>query len=271
MSCFRMPIGRSTVTRRLSRYSRIIRDSLRYEGLGVLAYRVLVKLLSPVVYVDHQILFEYDLAQPTQERQARVANCVSGPATEEDLPSIVDSRIPPLPMVDETTLSDDDDYDRAVAERERAAFREHFRKTATDWMRAGETCFIARVGGELVHSNWMQFPWSNTGDERPIRLLPGEIYMTEGFTSEPWRGKGVHEVVNVTMLRHAKACGIQRAYTITDLTKAGSRRGIRRIGWRYRGHHLFVRPRGLRRTWIVRLGGDIEPILRDTPGYRAHE
>src|SRR6185295_10528522 len=99
--------------------------------------------------------------------------------------------------------------------------------------------------------------------KRPIQLLPGEVYTTEGYTVKHWRAKALHEAVLSHMLRYAQDRGCQRGYTITDLVKAGSRRGVLRVGWKQRGHYLFIAPKGLRRTWLVKLGGDMEPIVRE--------
>jgi hypothetical protein len=57
--------------------------------------------------------------------------------------------------------------------------------------------------------------------------------------------------------------GCERAYTIADLTNVRSRKGVARVGWTERGRHLFIQPRKMGRTWIVRLRGDVEPILRN--------
>ena len=90
--------------------------------------------------------------------------------------------------------------------------------------------------------------------------------MTEGFTVPQWRGKALHEAVNTHMLRFAQARGCHRALTITDFTNARPRRGVLRIGWTQLGNHLFIAPRRLGRTWMLRLGGDVGPIVRDLAG-----
>ena len=81
-----------------------------------------------------------------------------------------------------------------------------------------------------------------------------------------WRGKALHEAVNTHMLRFAKAQGCRLAYTITDYTNARPRRALLRIGWKYRGHHLFIGPRRVGRSWMLRLGGNVDPIVRDLAG-----
>jgi GNAT superfamily N-acetyltransferase len=248
--------------RRLRRYARTARSSFRYEGLPILLWRVVVKAVSPVFDLSHQILFEIDLSQPIPQREARIG-CVIEQASVADLDELVAVRYPPAPPLPGRELTDEEEYDRSVYLRQNVHLAQAFRESASTWLEAGELCFVARVGGRIAHSNWIQFHDCGPVDQQPIRLLPTEVYTTEGFTADAWRGLAVHEAVLSHMLRYAQSRGCRRAYTITDLTKAGARRGVLRVGWRQRGHHLFITARWLGRTWVVRLGGDVEPILRD--------
>lgn len=246
----------------LNRRLAAVRDSLHYEGVPVLLYRTLKKAASPLVDVDHQILFEGDLTRPIEQRKARI-DCVIDQATENDLKEIAWSRFPDLMPVGDRELSDEEEYDRARYLRERATMGKAFLESVHDWMRSGELCFVARVDGRIAHSNWLQFSGTGTPDQQPIRLLPNEVYTTEGFTVDEWRGLGLHEAVLSHMLRYAQERGCTHAYTITDLVKTRARRGLARVGlWTRRGHHLFIASRRLERTWIIPLGGNVDPIMR---------
>lgn len=232
-------------------------DSFRYEGMPILFWRIMAKLLSPVVSIDTQMLFEFDLTQPVEPRSALV-ECTVGQATEADLDALVDQQLS-RPPPDDAELSDEDEYERAWLQRERARLRNEYRQ----WLRAGELCFVARVGDEIAHNNWIHFYGCAHLSSRPIELRPGEAYAAEGYTTVRWRGKRLHEVVNAHMLRYAQSHGYRMAYTITDIIKAGARRGLLRVGWRKRGQHVTITPRRLGRTWMVRLYGNISPIARD--------
>jgi hypothetical protein len=166
------------------------------------------------------------------------------------------------PPGDETALTDSEEYDRAFYERQAENLSNAYLKNARTWLGTGNMCFVARIGNEFAHSNWIQFDWCGPAPKREIRLFPGEVYTTDGHTLTRWRGQRLLEAVNTAMLRYAQSVGCTRAYTITDLTLAWSRRGVLRIGWKRRGHHMFITPRGVAKTWIVRLGGDVEPIVR---------
>ena len=69
-----------------------------------------------------------------------------------------------------------------------------------DRLRRGERCFLAFVDGVLAHANWTCFTWGDALPGHPIRLRPGEVYTTDAFTPQAFRGKGVHGLVLGTML-----------------------------------------------------------------------
>ena len=246
----------------LKRRLATLRDDVRYEGLLILLYRTLKKVASPFVDIDHQILYETDLTRPIEARRARI-DCLIEQATEQDLEEIAWSRFPDLAPIGDPELSDAEEYERARYLRQRAQMGKAFLQSIRGWMRSGELCFVARVGGRIAHSNWLQFHGTGTPDQQPIRLLPHEIYTTEGFTVEPLRGMGLHEAVLSHMLRYAQSRGCTHAYTITDLVKTRARRGLLRVGgWSLRGHHVFINSRRLERTWIIPLRGNVDPLMR---------
>ena len=253
------------VIARLGSLFTAVSDVVRYDGFVILAWRALAKLLSPAVELDIQILFDFDLTQPIEQRRARV-ECSIEEATAKDVDELVEMRFPPFQVGDESRLSDADEYRLAVAERDRALARASARIRMRQWLRAGETCFVARVNGAMAHSNWIRFHGCAPAPNREIDPREGEVYMTEGYTVVQWRGKALHEAVNTHMLRYAQARGCNRAYTITDFTNARPRRGVLRIGWTRLGYHLFISRRGAGRTWMLRLGGDVDPIVRDLRG-----
>jgi GNAT superfamily N-acetyltransferase len=246
------------VLQRLRGYFHTAVADLRYQGVEVFLWRSFVKVVSPLVTIDLHILYDKDLTVPIEQRQAKV-ECSIGQASPADLDEIIEMQVPLPPPDVVDRLSDEQELQYAQLAQAQAKAKETFLHT----MRAGELCFVARVDGIVAHSNWTRFHDCAPVEGRPVHLLPGEIYTTDGFTDERWRGMRVHEAVLTHMLRFAQGRGCHLAYTITDLTKAGSRRGLRRVGgWRRRGRILYITPRGLGRTWLVRFGGDVEPMFR---------
>jgi len=240
----------------LSSYYRTALSDLHYQGVEVLLWRVVVKLLSPVLQVDMQILFDLDLGETAPNRPAKVA-CVITQAGEEEIDEILDMQMQRLSPEQTALLSNSGELQYAQLLRMRAKAYDTYRRQ----LRAGERCYVARVDGIMAHSNWVRFDDCAALDTCPVNLKPGEVYTTDGFTRESYRGLRLHEAVATHMLQVAQQRGCRRAYTITDLTKAGSRRGVHRIGWSRRGSILYITPRGLKRTWMVRLGGDLEPLF----------
>ena len=242
---------------RLRNYFRTAVADLRYQGLEVFLWRIVVKVCSPIAKLDLQILFEIDLKQPIEQRQARL-DCVIEAAGETDLDEILDLQVqlPPPESLGEMTDSQELQYAQTARVRDRG------KRSFEQALRAGERCFVARIGGRIAHSNWIRFHDCGPAEGRPVDLMPGEVYTTDAFTGDAWRGKGLHEAVLTHMLRFAQQRGCHRAYTITDLFKAGSRRGVRRVGWQQRGLILYLTPRGLGRTWLLRISGNLEPMFR---------
>jgi len=238
-------------------YLQTARDDLRYQGPEIFLWRVLVKTFSVLAKLDLQILFEIDLKEPITPRAARI-ECTIEKATEADLDEILDLQMQ-LPAPE--TLENLCDLEE-LAYAQRALAREKAKRSFALAMRAGEHCYVARVQGRIAHSNWIRFHDCRPVEGRPVELEPGEVYTTDAFTGDAWRGKGLHEAVLTHMLSIAQQRSCHHAYTITDLFKAGSRRGVRRIGWRQRGRLLYITPRRLRRTWMLRLAGDVEPMFR---------
>ncbi len=254
-----------TMITRLRNYLRTAVSDLRYQGFEVFAWRVLVKLASPLAKLDLQILFEIDLTQPIEQRSARL-ECLIEPAAEGDLEEVLNLQVelPPIETLGELTDLQELQYAQTALARERGKW------SFEQALRAGERCFVARVDGRIAHSNWIRFHDCGPVEGRPVDLTPGEVYTTDAFTGDAWRGQGLHEAVLTHMLRFAQQRGCHRAYTITDLFKAGSRRGVRRIGWQQRGLILYLTPRGLGRTWLLRVSGDLEPIFRHARGLVAN-
>lgn len=231
-------------------------SDLRYQGWEVLAWRSLAKLLSPVLRIDGQILYDLDLRESVKLIEARI-ECTVERASEEDIDDILAMQFGSLTSDEVAALSDDMQVRYARMQRTRAeAHRTYARQ-----MRMGEQCFVARVDGVIAHSNWTRLYGCGTEENCQVTLKEGEIYMTDGHTLESLRGKGLHLAVHTHMLRVAQQNGCHLAYTITAMTKAVSRRGLKKVGWRRRGTVLYLTPRGFRSRILFKLGGDVDPMF----------
>ena len=240
----------------LKSYYQTAASDLRYQGPEVLLYRLITKLLSPMVRLDLQILYDIDLSHFDNVLPAKVPVTIER-ASLADLEEIIEMQAPRLSSEQMAGLSDEDERQYALSMQGRAKGMDTYRRQ----MLADEYFFVARVGGAIGHSNWLHFHDSGQTNNCHLELRPGEVYSTDGFTAVSQRGKRLLEAVATYMLMFARQRGCHLGYTITDMTKAVSRRSLRRIGWRWRGTILYVAVRGLKRTWLLSLGGDVSPLM----------
>jgi hypothetical protein len=129
----------------------------------------------------------------------------------------------------------------------------------------GEQCFVAFAGDSLAHINWLCFTF---GEEpvpgRLFLLKPDECYTTDAVTLDGYRGKNIHAVVLGRMLSSARARGCRKAYTVTNIEHRASFKAFEQLGWRILGHFLCISPKNEGRSRLIRLGGSIEPLLRES-------
>ena len=155
-------------------YYRTAVADLRFQGVDVLLWRGLRKLFSPVIMLDLQILFDLDLTQPFEVKHSRI-DCVISQAGEDDIDAILDMQMQRLAPEAVAQLSDPADLQYVLLLRQRATAH----ATYQTGMRAGERCYVARVGGVVAHSNWMRVHECAPLDTCPLVLKPGEIYTTD--------------------------------------------------------------------------------------------
>jgi hypothetical protein len=208
-----------------------------------------IQLVAPLGRLSGVILFEIDLSEPRPVVRARVPIVIRR-ASEADLENIAAFLWGPA------ETGGDARWPGRTPEQ--ADQLDGF----ADRLERGEACFIATVDSEIVHVNWTCFSWGEALPNLPIIPHRDEVYTTDGETGARWRGKRIHEEVLNEMLRYAQLAGRRRAYTLARLGHRRPRRGIERLGWRTRCTLVYFVPRKRRRLLMLRLGGDMEPLLR---------
>jgi hypothetical protein len=190
----------------------------RQYSFSVRLWRALVKCASPVGELGLSRLYAKDLSHPLTEVPAKVAVDI-GLATEAELEQVAQM------MATGTGLPDP----RIVHER----------------LRHGARCFVARMDGIVVHSNWLIFDrmqyWLD--DDVGHLLGPDEVYCTDGNTIEAARGRAIHTEVLYRMLLFLQQAGYRRAYTIADHANQDSWKTHVRLHWQLSGLALHFRPR----------------------------
>jgi GNAT superfamily N-acetyltransferase len=202
--------------------------------------RSLAKLVAPFAELSTEMLLERRLTDPLPQARASVPVSVR--------------------------LADESDLDRIVEIYASDPYLYIGSPVAyADRLQRGETCFLAMAGDEIAHVNWVCFSWGDAIPGHPIRLRPHEIYTTDGYTADRYRGQGLHAMVLRMMLIFARDRGRTHAYTLsrTDLTH--SHKGLLQLGWLPRGRITYLLPRGRNRPLILWRSGNVEPLLRDAP------
>ncbi len=205
-------------------------ERLRYETVTSNAWSVLRRSLAPLARLDLWVICRCDLTKPLPPGHARVPIEVK-PASG--------------------------------AELEQAARLdgggESYAGWLRSWVRAGNACFVAKVGSEVVGRGLL-----GTGnlhfEDYCIVLGDGEVYLTGGYTAEAWRGRRIHLELEYRRMLAAQQAGARAAYTLVSVDNTRSMRNSFRTGYEAAGLVLGSKARrsGSPRVW--RLRGSLHPL-----------
>jgi GNAT superfamily N-acetyltransferase len=239
---------------RVNWLERLRSQVLGHDSVSLPLAWALAIALAPFGKITFEMLLERDLSVPVEPVSPQVPVAIRE-ADEADLDAI-------------TALYSQDDYlylgDEPAAPSGSGQYvvEPKARAQYYDRMARGEKCFLALAGKEIVHVNWICFSWGDAVPGYPIFLLADEVYTTDAFTARKFRGQDIHAMVLGHMLRYAQSRGSCRAYTITRLDRRASFVAFRRLRWCVTGRFLCFVPRGSERSWLLRLSGKIDPLLR---------
>jgi GNAT superfamily N-acetyltransferase len=130
----------------------------------------------------------------------------------------------------------------------------------------GQRCFVARVGEEIVGSNWLVT--GTVADEgRVMRLRDDEVYTFDAFTAPQWRGARIHGRLLHDMLETARDEHYRTAYTQVQAFRRRSRKGAVAFYPERVGHFLTIK--GLRGAAprMLRLTGSLYPMVGTVPPW----
>lgn len=216
---------------------------LRYNGWLVLFWRILQRIANCFGRMELVTYFEKDLTQPLKE--------VKGPpeltvtlAEEVDLPALVERMGERFGTRDVSKLKTYEDIIRSRLQR-------------------GCLCFLGKAGKEIIHYNWIAFNWGDSQGGRFLHLQADQALCLDGFTPEPWRGKGVHPAVHFRMLYYLQQHGYLQAYTLVDTDNKSSKKTHHLHNWSSRGVVLSFTPKGKSQGWVWPLKANLRPFLRE--------
>jgi acetyltransferase (GNAT) family protein len=217
-------------------YWLLLRDRLRYDGAWA-AWWVLTRCARPLGHLELAFLYEMDLVPPVPAARARVpvelAHATTADATEiAGLMVAGDSGAVP-------------DLAGAIARR----------------LARGEICFVAKIGAQIVHCNWISFGWKESLAGRVIILSKDAAYCGGAYTAEGWRGQAIHTEVNAAMLRFLRDKDFRRAHTFVHADNRSSRKTMERLGWKRSGVMAVFTAKRASEARIWRLSGTLEPFV----------
>ena len=96
-----------------------------------------------------------------------------------------------------------------------------------------------------------------------MHLKNDEAYCLDGFTSDKWRGKGIHPAVHYQMLHYLQQRGYLKAYTIANTDNRSSKKTHKLFDWSTLGIIFCFTPRGASKGWILTLKGDLANFLKE--------
>jgi hypothetical protein len=101
-------------------------------------------------------------------------------------------------------------------------------------LRAGETCYVARVNGRLAHYSWVKTSGAQPIIEAAVEYAvgPGEFWIYHCWTEHWARGMRIYPSVLAMITRDYFEKGFTRARIYTTFKNVPSQKGIARVGFR---------------------------------------
>ena len=216
-------------------------ETMKFKGVLTWLHEVVTTLLSPVVQFGSFTLYEIDLAIPLEPVTPAVDLQISR-GTEKDVEALTE-----FAMQQHFT----------PAQRQEA--RNHI---LGRMLLSGQVCFLGKVKGEIVNENWIIFDWDYIPQIDSYFVLDKDHSSTRGaYTSEHFRGKGIHPSVKYHMLKFLKELGYHKDYCYADSRNKSSHKGIIRNGYRSMGNLYYVKSKILKRSFFL-TNKEIRSFLR---------
>ncbi len=218
-------------------------DTIRYEGLRILLWRMLRFGLSPLGELRVVSFCRRDLTQPLGETQAKVDLFVSQAAVADidQLAALVAKRWSPKQKL-------------------KMFKTKSIQETINEKFQQGAKCFVGKIGAEMVHYNWIFFHRKEYGHYF-IHLSDREALCDDAFTVEEWRGKAIHGAVHNQMLLFLQQSGFRTAYTLVQTDNISSKKALKRLGWNFYGTLLTFSSYKSDKVLTWQFNGPLDPFV----------
>lgn len=218
-------------------------NTIRFEGLHILSWRMLRWALSSIGDLRAITFCRKDITQPLVANRAR-ADIVIRQATEGD--------IDPLAALTEK---------RWTKKQRQKLFKEKtIKETIFEEFTAGNICYIALAGTEMAHYNWIYFN-KKEFVHYFIQLNDHEALCDNAFTSQEWRGMGIHAAVHNQMLLFLQQSGFHTAYTHLLTDNISSKKALQHLGWDFYGKLVYFSLFGSDKVWMWQIHAPLDPFI----------
>lgn len=120
----------------------------------------------------------------------------------------------------------------------------------------GSRCFIAQIAGEIACYGWVSQGCERIGElERELRMLPGEAYIWDCATLEPFRRRGLYSALLRFMVATLRAEGANRLWIGASTHNEPSLRAFASAGFQPAVQVTFARLLSLRHFWVNGVAG----------------
>lgn len=218
-------------------------NTIRYEGLHILSWRMLRWALSPLGDLRATTFCRKDLTQPLGKKQAN-ADLKIVQVTEADIDQLV--------ALTEMRWS--------TKQKQKLFKTKSIRDTIIEQLHQGAKCFVGKIGNEMVHYNWIFFKTRDL-DHYYVQLHEREALCDDAFTPPEWRGKGIHGAVNNHMLLFLQQSGFQTAYTQVLTDNISSRKALRQVGWDCFGTLVYFHIPSANKVLIWQIHAPLDPFI----------
>ncbi len=117
---------------------------------------------------------------------------------------------------------------------------------------AGSRCFVARIEGAITGYGWVSQGEEQIGElERVLRMRPGEAYIWDCATLEPFRRQGIYSGLLAHIAATLRREGLQRLWIGASLGNRPSLRGFASAGFQPVITILYIRLLRVSHSWLV--------------------
>lgn len=112
-------------------------------------------------------------------------------------------------------------------------------------IRRGHLCFVADVGGEIVHYKWVAFDEAYVSElRRNIHIDSDSAYIYSTYTVPDYRGFGLDPKVTAKVFDYLSEKGIRKVYILVQHSNLPSLRVMEKLGYRKMGEINFTQVLG---------------------------